>query len=132
MKNIRRPHKTKNLEELSIAESDFDLTNAMVFYNKGTIVGLMLDIEIRSRTNNKKSLDDVMLALNAEAKKGKTFKDNELIGKMEKITRLGSKGFLQKIYSQGLDTLPIDEYLKKMGVGRSVAAHSEEVTDFGG
>ena len=30
------------------------------FYNKGEILGLMLDMEIRQRTNNQKSLDDVM------------------------------------------------------------------------
>ena len=123
--------RTKNLEELSIAESDFDLTNALVFYSKGTLVGLMLDIEIRSRTNNKKSLDDVMFALNAEAKKGKTFKDNELIGKMEKITGLDLQDFYKK-YIAGTDSLPIDEYLKKMGVGRHVATHSDEGVSFGG
>ncbi len=109
--------KTKSLEELSIAESEFDINNAMVFYFKGTLVGLMLDIEIRSRTNNKKTLDDVMLALNAEAKKGKTFNDNELIGKVEKIVGLDLQDFYKK-YIAGKDDLPIDEYLKKMGVGR--------------
>jgi predicted metalloprotease with PDZ domain len=122
---------TKNLEELSIAESDFDLTNALVFYSKGTLVGLMLDIEIRSRTNNKKSLDEVMLALNAEAKKGKTFKDKELIGKIEKLSGLNLQSFYKK-YIAGTDTLPIDEYLKKMGVGRNVATSNEEKVTMGG
>ncbi len=111
---------TKTLEELSIAESDFDLMNALVFYSKGTLVGLMLDIEIRSRTDNKKSLDDVMLALNAEAKKGKTFKDKELIGKVEKITGLDLQNFYKK-YIAGTDALPIDEYLRKMGMGDTLS-----------
>jgi len=123
---------TKTLEELSIAESDIDLTNALVFYSKGTLVGLMLDIEIRSRTNNKKSLDDVMLALNADAKKGKTFKDNELIGKIEKITGIDLKDFYKK-YIAGTDSLPIDEYLHKMGAGRHVVIeNSEQGVSFGG
>jgi len=115
---------SKTLEELSIAESDFDLNNALVFYSKGTLVGLMLDIEIRSRTNNKKSLDDVMLALNAEAKKGKTFKDDELIGKIEKIVELDLQPFYKK-YIAGTDALPIDEYLKKMGIGKRFSLHEE-------
>lgn len=33
---------------------------AISFYNKGPIVGLILDMEIRNSTNNEKSLDDVM------------------------------------------------------------------------
>ena len=122
---------TKTLEELSIAESDFDLSNALVFYSKGTLVGLMLDIEIRSRTNNKKSLDEVMLALNAEAKKGKTFKDNELIGKIEKLAGIDLQDFYKR-YIAGTDTLPIDNYLKKMGVGRHVVVQSEEKANLGG
>jgi predicted metalloprotease with PDZ domain len=123
--------RTKNLEELSIAESDFDLTNALVFYSKGTLVGLMLDIEIRSRTNNKKTLDDVMLALNAEAKKGKTFQDKDLIGKMEKITGLNLQDFYKK-YIAGTDSLPLGEFLKKMGVGKDTASVSEEKPNLGG
>lgn len=117
---------TKNLEDLSIAESDFDLTNAMVFYSKGTIVGLMLDIEIRFRTNNKRSLDDVMLALNAEAKRGKTFDDKELIGKMEKITGLDLQDFYKK-YIAGTEELPIEEYLKKMGMGHTLITFDKPV-----
>ena len=121
---------TKSLEELSIAESDFDLTNALVFYSKGTLVGLMLDIEIRSRTNNNKSLDDVMLALNDDAKNGKTFQDSELIGKMEKIAGLDLHDFYKK-YIIGTDTLPIETYLKKMGVGWSVVHHQDINMDLG-
>ncbi len=34
--------------------------SSISFYNKGEILGLMLDMEIRDRTANKKSLDDVM------------------------------------------------------------------------
>ncbi|MEP7233723.1 MAG: hypothetical protein ABI778_00375 [Ignavibacteriota bacterium] len=121
---------TKSLEELSIAESDFDLTNALVFYSKGTLVGLMLDIEIRSRTNNKKSLDDVMFSLNAEAKKRITFSDNELIGKIEKLTGLDLQDFYKK-YIAGTDALPMEEYLKRMGVGR-VSLESETKPNLGG
>jgi predicted metalloprotease with PDZ domain len=111
--------RSETLEQLSIDESDFALDKATIFYSKGTLVGLLLDIEIRSRTNNKKSLDDVMLALNDDAKKGITFKDSELIGKMEKITGLDLQNFYHK-YIAGTDDLPLDEYLAKMGVGDTV------------
>jgi predicted metalloprotease with PDZ domain len=114
--NNSKTAKKESLEQLSIDESDFDISKATVFYFKGTLVGLLLDIEIRSRTDNKKSLDDVMFALYTDAKKGKTFKDTELIGKMEKITGLDLQDFYHK-YIAGTDSLPIDSYMRKMGMG---------------
>ena len=36
------------------------------YYNKGQILGVMLDILIRDRTDNRASLDDVLRALNVE------------------------------------------------------------------
>ncbi|MEI8134688.1 MAG: hypothetical protein WCH46_06365 [bacterium] len=122
--------KSETLEQLSIDESDFDLDKAIIFYTKGTLVGLLLDIEIRSRTNNTKSLDDVMLALNADAKKGKTFQDNELIGKMEKIVGIDLQDFYKK-YIAGTDKLPLTEYLKKMGIGKPAGGQVDTVLHFG-
>src|SRR5437868_14610481 len=40
--------------------SDNADNTAISYYTKGEIVGMLLDIEIRTRTNNQKSLDDVM------------------------------------------------------------------------
>src|SRR5438105_6759388 len=58
---------------------------------------------------------------NKNKKKKKTFKDNKLMGKIEKITGLDLQDFYKK-YIAGTDTLAIDEYLKKMGVGHVMAA----------
>jgi len=58
--------------EQSVEESSFDawikyyrqdensVNSQISYYDKGAIVGLLLDLEIRKRSNNAKSLDDVM------------------------------------------------------------------------
>jgi predicted metalloprotease with PDZ domain len=119
--NYRRskPALTKSLEELSREESDFDMENAVVLYTKGPLVGLMLDLEIRTRTDNKRSLDDVMLALNREAKQGKHFKDEELIGKMGKIVGLDLSSFYTR-FIQGTDSIAIENVLERMGLTSKV------------
>ncbi len=117
--------KAQSLEELSKAESDFKIENASTFYYKGTLVGLMLDVEIRTQTNNARSLDDVMRGLYAEAKKGKHFKDKELIGKIEKIAHVDLKNFYKR-YIAGTDTLPVEEYLNKMALTQNSIGSGKE------
>jgi len=47
------------------------------YYTKGQVLGDLLDILIRDRTNNEKSLDDVLRTMNTEfAKQGKTYRDS--------------------------------------------------------
>jgi predicted metalloprotease with PDZ domain len=47
------------------------------YYTKGQVLGDLLDIVIRDRTENTKSLDDVMRAMNTNfAKQGKTYRDS--------------------------------------------------------
>jgi predicted metalloprotease with PDZ domain len=64
--------------EQTVEESSFDswikyyrqdensVNSQVSYYDKGAIVGLLLDLEIRKRTNGTKSLDDVMRYLYAE------------------------------------------------------------------
>jgi predicted metalloprotease with PDZ domain len=113
-KNMRSTG-NKSLEALSIAESDFHIDDVNAFYYKGTLAGLMLDLEIRTRTKNKKSLDDVTRALNAEAKQGKTFKDKDLFPKIEKMAGVKMRDFYKK-YIAGTEPFPLEGYLRKMGL----------------
>ncbi len=47
------------------------------YYTKGQVLGNLLDILIRDRTGNEKSLDDVMRSMNTNfAKSGKTYRDS--------------------------------------------------------
>ncbi|MDP4199492.1 MAG: hypothetical protein Q8902_07970 [Bacteroidota bacterium] len=114
MPQVRDSASHKSLEQLSIDESDFHLDEAEIFYIKGPLVALMLDLEIRNKTNNKRSLDDVMFALNNEAKHGKTFKDQDLIHKVERISGVDLTDFYNR-YIHGTDTLPMSHYLSMIG-----------------
>jgi predicted metalloprotease with PDZ domain len=114
----------KSLEEISKAASDFEMENFVVLYTKGPLVGLMLDLEIRHRTNNKKSLDDVMRALNEDAKKQDHFKDDELIAKMGKIVGLDLTDF-HKRYVAGTDSIHLEDVLDRLGLTSKVDLSSE-------
>ena len=73
--NIGRVMSQAGRFKQSVAESSFDAwvkyyrqdensPNAIVsYYQKGSMIGLALDLTIRQRTNGRKSLDDVMRAL---------------------------------------------------------------------
>jgi len=82
----------------SLSESSFDTwiklyqpnenaTNCqMSYYEKGELVGMCLDLEIRHRTGNRKSLDDVMRLLYAEyGRQGKGFPEGEFKRACERI-----------------------------------------------
>lgn len=121
-----KPARTKSLEELSLEESNFQIENATVLYTKGPLVALMLDLEIRERTKNQRSLDYVMLALNSDAKKGKHFKDEELIGKIGKIVGLDLSDFHRR-YIAGTDSIAIEEVFNKLGLTSAFDLSSELV-----
>ena len=112
----------------SVAESSFDAwtkyyrqdensPNAIVsYYTKGSLVGLALDLTIRTETAGKKSLDDVMRAL--WQKYGRDFYQKTLNGQqkglgedeievlIEQSTGVKTKRFMDK-YVRGKDDLPL-------------------------
>jgi predicted metalloprotease with PDZ domain len=123
--NMSKDAKTSSLEQLSLEQSDFDLKKATSFYSKGPLVGFMLDLEIRNQTTNKYSLDNAMFELYKRAKKGNHFKDEELIGIIERSTKTNLKDFYRK-YIAGVDSLPLGMYAAYMGtelMKRTVKQH---------
>lgn len=62
------------LEKYSLYNSaDYSVS----YYTKGQVLGVLLDLLIRDRTDNAKSLDDVLRALNADfASQGKFYRDS--------------------------------------------------------
>ena len=123
--------KKKSLEQLSIDESAFDMDEATLFYSRGPLVALMLDIEIRSKTNNQKSLDDVMRALNADAQQGKTYNEDSLIDLVEQYSGVDLTEFYNR-YIHGTDSLPIDAYLAKGGIASGNTADNVTLGYAGG
>ncbi len=77
-RSIQNLQNTPGRKEQSVEESSFDswikfyrqdensVNSQVSYYDKGAILGLLLDLEIRKRSKNAKSLDDVMRYLYAE------------------------------------------------------------------
>lgn len=86
------------------------------YYNKGHLLGLLLDLKIISATDGQAGLDDAMLKLYEDfglKQKGYTSKDVRLA--CEKISGLKLDGFFQK-YVFGVDPLPYEEVFELAGL----------------
>ncbi|MDP9147731.1 MAG: hypothetical protein M3N22_08730 [Acidobacteriota bacterium] len=87
------------------------------YYTKGQVLGVLLDILIRDRTANEKSLDDLMRAMNRDfAQAGKDYRDSlDVRLTAEKIAG-GSFDDFFKQYVTGYDPLPYDAVLQLAGL----------------
>jgi predicted metalloprotease with PDZ domain len=92
------------LEKYSLYENP---QYSVSYYTKGQILGVLLDILIRDRTNNEKSLDDVLREMNTEfGVPGKPYRDSldvQLIA--EKVAGASFEDFF-KYYVAGAKPLP--------------------------
>jgi predicted metalloprotease with PDZ domain len=93
------------------------------YYNKGQIVGVLLDILIRDRTDNRASLDDVLRALKVEyAQAGRFYEESEgLRSVMEEVIRKKAPSadpdlsdFFRR-YISGSDEIPYSDFLARAG-----------------
>ncbi len=86
------------------------------FYSKGELVGMLLDLEIRRRTDNRASLDDVMRLLNTEfAQAGKGFSASDFEKLVERVGKSSFVEFFEK-YVYGTEELPFEETLAIAGL----------------
>jgi predicted metalloprotease with PDZ domain len=87
------------------------------YYTKGQILGVLLDILIRDRTENEKSLDDVMRSMNEEfAKQNKPYRDSlDVRLTAEKVAGGSFEEFFQK-YVAGAEPLPYQQLLALAGL----------------
>jgi predicted metalloprotease with PDZ domain len=117
----------------SVADSSFDAwgkyyrqdenaPNAIVsYYTKGSLVALMLDLTIRAKTDGKKSLDDVMLALwqrygrdfYSAAARGVTEAEVEAL--FDQISGLKLKSLFNR-YVRGTADLPLAKLYAPFGI----------------
>ncbi len=92
------------------------------YYNKGQLVGVLLDILIRDATDNRKSLDDVLRAMNENfAKKGKFYNDSvDIEATAEAVANTNFRDFFAR-YVAGTDEVPFAEILGKAGLELSTS-----------
>ena len=87
------------------------------YYTKGQVLGELLDILIRDRTNNEKSLDDVLRGMNTDfAEQGKTYRDSlDIRLEAEKVAGGSFEEFFQN-YVAGAEPLPYQKILALAGL----------------
>jgi predicted metalloprotease with PDZ domain len=118
----RPAHKFQSVEESSLDAwlEKYDTYNSpersISYYNKGQLDGVMLDLAIRDATDNRKSLDDVMRALNVDyAKAGKFYDDSAAIRSVaEQIADKNFDDFFRRFVA-GTDEIPYDDFLAAAG-----------------
>lgn len=86
------------------------------YYDKGPLVGLLLDFEIRNATNNERSLDDVMRKLyySYYKEKQRGFTDAEFRYACEEIAGKSLEDFFRYIYTA--EDLDYNKYLAYAGL----------------
>jgi predicted metalloprotease with PDZ domain len=105
--------------------------NSVSYYTKGQVLGDLLDILIRDRTGNEKSLDDVLRAMNTDfAKQGKTYRDSlDVRLTAEKIAGSSFEEFFAK-YVAGAESMPYQQILGLAGLELRSAEHRRPTLGF--
>ncbi len=97
------------------------------YYDKGQILGVLLDLAIRDATDNRKSLDDVLRRMNEEyAKKGKFYDDSN--GIQEAVEEVAGKSFddFFNRYVSGTAEIPYNDFLSMAGLELKPSAAEPE------
>jgi predicted metalloprotease with PDZ domain len=105
--------------------------HSVSYYTKGQVLGDLLDILIRERTHNEKSLDDVLRALNTDfARPGKPYRDSlDIRLTAEKIAGGSFEEFFQK-YVAGTEPFPYQQTLALAGLELRTVMHSRATLGF--
>jgi predicted metalloprotease with PDZ domain len=89
--------------------------SSQLYYPKGSLLGLLLDISIRDATDNAKSLDQVMRGLyDRFYRQGKGFRTADLLALLREAGMPEFEAFYQK-YVNGREPLPYEEILPRAG-----------------
>ena len=101
------------------------------YYTKGQMLGDLLDMLIRDRTENVKSLDDVLRAMNTDfAKQGKAYRDSlDVRLTVEKIAGSSFEEFFDK-YVAGIEPFPYQRVLALAGLELRIIEHQRPTLGF--
>src|SRR5581483_9113909 len=92
-------------------------SRSISYYNKGELLGVLLDLKMRALTNDQVSLQDLFHWMNEHyAKQGKFFPDSEGVRlAAETLTHADFREFFQK-YVTGTDEFPWDRSFDRVGL----------------
>ena len=111
---------------------DGNPNQAISFYLKGSVLGLLLDLTIRDATDGAKGLDDVMRLLwQRHYEQGRGYPEDGFQTAAEEVAGRSLDDFFSR-YVAGTDELPYDETLAIVGLtARQVADESKPAATFG-
>ena len=138
--SITRVENTPGNKVQSAAESSFDAwikgyrpnensaNTGISYYDKGELIGAMLDLLIINETKGQKQLDDVMRYLYDQyyKKEGRGFTDEEYQAAVAKVAGRRFDDFFRR-YVYGTETLPYDTMLGYAGLKLSTAPLTTDV-----
>lgn len=92
------------------------VNQSVSYYLKGGLVSMCLDLEIRHRSENRTSLDEVLRHLWAHyGKTGRGLDEDELLGVAEEVTQLDLKEFFRR-YVAGTDEVDFARFARMAGL----------------
>jgi predicted metalloprotease with PDZ domain len=101
------------------------------YYTKGQVLGDLLDILIRDRTGNEKSLDDVLRAMNTSfAKQGKTYRDSLDVQLTAESVAGGSFDEFFRKYVAGTEPFPYQQVMALAGLTLRTVEHRKPTLGF--
>jgi predicted metalloprotease with PDZ domain len=122
---------------MSVEEASFDawikyyrpdensVNSSISYYEKGELLGMLLDLEIRRRTKGAKSLDDVMRQLNTEfAKRNRNYTPADFQRICEQIAGGSLEEFFAR-YVRGREELPYNDFLSAAGLQLNTTGGTE-------
>ena len=120
----RRPARlTQSAEESSLDAwmekySYYSLpTRSISYYNKGDLLGVMLDVALRDASNGSASLRDVFLWMNQNyARQGHFFPDSDGVREAAEAVGHTHLGWFFQKYVAGTAEIPWDDFLKTVGL----------------
>jgi len=119
----RPAHRWQSVEEASLnawleGYDEYRLPERSIsYYNKGEIVGDMLDLAIRDATDNHKSLDDVLRRMyEVYAKQGRFYDDSQGVEAIaEEVAGVKFDDFFRR-YVAGTDEIPYTKFFSAAGL----------------
>ncbi len=96
-------------------------------YQKGALIGLCLDIQLRYLSDGKYGLQELMNDLSKTYGKNKSFKDEELFDQIVKLT-FPEIGEFFKSHVEGSKPLPLKEMLELVGIGYGTSSLEKNIS----
>ncbi|MGA8311613.1 MAG: PDZ domain-containing protein [Terriglobales bacterium] len=133
----RRPaHRTQSAEESSLDAwlEKYEYyrlpSRSISYYNKGYLLGVLLDLQVREVSHGSASLRDLLEWMNRNyARQGKFFSDSDGVQQAAEAVSHTNLGWFFQKYVAGTDEIPWDDFFKTVGlhlVARTISVANVE------